>query len=129
MKTSKAIVLTILVTVFCLSGCSSKNNVLSLQNIPRYPAAAEGQSMEGSALGGMMGGELLQLFTTDPFDSVVDFYANELDKYNPETISHESESGRQTAITIKQDKKVVTVAVQEHKEENRVIITHMIVGS
>ena len=72
--------------------------------------------------------ELIQLSTTDPFDAVVDFYKGELDKYNPEIVSYTSELGRQTALTIKQEKRVITVAVQEHDEEGKVVISHMAVG-
>jgi hypothetical protein len=44
-------------------------------------------------------------------------------------ISHTSNLGRQTAITIQQEKKVITIAIQEHGEDERVMITHMAVGS
>jgi len=111
-----------------ISGCGSSKTELSFQNIPHYPASTPEQQMEGSGFAGIVGGELRQLSTTDPFKTVVAFYTDELDPYNPEIMSHTSELGRQTAITIKQENKVLTVAIQEHRKEGRVVITHMAVG-
>lgn len=112
-----------------LWGCGNAKTELSFQDIQHYPAATPEQSMEGSGMAGLMGGELTQLSTSDPFDSVVAFYSNELERYSPEILSHTSELGRQTAITVKQDKQVFTVAIQEHEDEERIMITHMAVGS
>ncbi len=129
MKPNKLVTTTILILLCLILSCGGSKKKLSFGDIPHYPASAPGQSMDGSSFGGMVGGELTQLFTSDPFDAVVEFYSDELDKYNPEIISHATELGRQTAITIKQEKKVITVAIQEHSEEKKVVITHMIVGS
>ncbi len=129
MRRFQILSVTILLFVYFISGCGNSKKELSFKAIPQYPASTPEQSMEGSGFAGMVGGELKQFSTTDPFNAVVEFYSGELDKYNPETISHTSELGRQTAITIKQEKKVITIAIQEHKEEGRVMITHMAVGS
>jgi hypothetical protein len=44
-------------------------------------------------------------------------------------MNHESELGRQTAISIPQKKGVITVAIQEFTEDGTVNITFMAVGS
>jgi hypothetical protein len=44
-------------------------------------------------------------------------------------MDHESELGRQTAISIPQKKGMITVAIQEFTEEGTVNITFMAVGS
>lgn len=84
--------------------------------------------MKQSIPGGFMGGALKQYSTTDPFENVVDFYTDALSQYNTEFIKHESELGRQTAISIKQEKRVTTVAIQEFNKESMVNITFMAVG-
>ena len=44
-------------------------------------------------------------------------------------MEHESELGRQTAISIPQKKGIITVAIQEFTEEGTVNISFMAVGS
>lgn len=118
------------VLVFVLSicyGCSSDIDT-ALEEIPLYPGATAGESMKQSIPGGFMGGALKQYSTSDPFENVVDFYTDALSRYNTEFINHESELGRQTAISIKLEKRVTTVAIQEFNEEGMVNITFMAVG-
>lgn len=111
------------------TGCERSANVPSLQDIPPYPNATEGESMEHSSPGGFVGGKMQQYTTTDPFDDVVDFYTDALSSYNTEVMSHTSELGRQTAVSIKQDKGITTVAIQEFTEKGTVNITFMAIGS
>ena len=111
-----------------LGSCGNTKKELSFQDIPNYPASTPEQHMEGPGIAGMPGGELIQLSTTDPFDTVVEFYSDELRRYQPEILSHTSGLGRQTAMTIQQAHKVLTVTIQEYGDEDRVVITHMGVG-
>jgi hypothetical protein len=123
-----AVVLALLLNI--LTGCgSSSSDGLSLQDIPLYPNATEDESMEQSSFGGILGGKLAQFTTTDSYDEVVEFYTDALEKYDPEVLSHTSELGRQTAISIKQKKRIISVAIQEFTEEGKVNITLMRVGS
>ena len=116
--------------MYIATGCGNSNGQgLSLQDIPRYPNATEGESMEHSSPGGFVGGKLAQFTTTDSFDKVVDFYTDALNRYDPEFMSHTSELGRQTAISIPQKKGMISVAIQEFIEEGTVNITLMAVGS
>jgi hypothetical protein len=57
------------------------------------------------------------------------FHTDALYQYDTELMEHESELGRQTAISIPQKKGVITVAIQEFTEEGTVNITLMAVGS
>lgn len=124
-----------MVVVFALlinipTGCgSSSSDGPSLQDIPRYPSATEGESMQQSSPGGIVGGELVQFTTTDSFDEVVDFYTDALNEYDPESLSHTSELGRQIAISIPQENGMISVAIQEFTQEGKVNITFMAVGS
>ena len=118
----------LLVNIPTACGGSSEGR-LSLQDIPRYPNATEGDTMEQSSLGGIVRGNLAQFTTTDSFDEVLDFYTDALGKYSPEFLSHRSELGRQAAISIPQGNGVISVAIQEFTEEGTVNITLMAVGS
>ena len=112
-----------------LAGCgSSGDDGPTLQDLPLYPNAVEGESMEQSSPGGFVGGKMTQFMTTDTFDEVLDFYKNELDHHNPEYLSHTSELGRQTAISISQKTGMISVSIQEFTEEGTVNITFMAVG-
>jgi hypothetical protein len=112
------------------TGCGSSGGTgPSLDSIPRYPNATEGESMALSSPGGIVGGSLAQFTTTDPFDEVVDFYTDALNKYDPESKSHTSDLGRQTAISIPQKNGMISVAIQEFTSEGKVNITFMAVGS
>jgi len=112
------------------TGCGSSSDIQSaLQEIPHYPNAIEGESMEQSLPGGFLGGSFTQFTTNDPFDDVLTFYTDALYQYDTELMEHESELGRQTAISIPQKKGVITVAIQEFTEEGTVNITFMAVGS
>lgn len=125
MKPSIIAVIIVCLLTCCIGGCGNSNKELSFQDVPRYPASTPEQSVQGPEMSGMPEGELIHLSTADPFDTVVEFYSNELGKYQPETLSHTSGLGRQTAMTIQQEKKTFTVVIQEHGKEDRVFITHM----
>jgi hypothetical protein len=112
------------------TGCGSpSSDKPSLQDIPRYPNATEGESMEQSSPLGIVSGKLEQFTTSDQFDEVVDFYTDALNKYDPEFISHTSDLGRQTSISISQKNGMISVAIQEFTAEGNVNITFMLVGS
>ena len=113
-----------------LTGCGGYSDVKSaLQEIPLYPNAVEGETMEQSLPGGFMGGSVTQYTTTDPYDEVLAFYTDALYQYETEVMENESELGRQTAISIPQKRGMITVAIQEFIEEETVNITFMAVGS
>ena len=124
---AKVVVFALLVVIATGGGCSSGIES-ALQDIPRYPGATAGESMEHSLPGGFLGGALEQFTTTDPFEEVLDFYTDALYQYDTEFMNHESELGRQTAISIPQKKGMITVAIQEFTEEGKVNITLMAVG-
>ncbi len=127
-KLSTVVAFALLLSI--LIGCGSASNAgPSLQNIPRYPNATQGESMQQSSLGGIVGGKLEQFTTTDSFDEVVDFYTEALHEHNPELLSHKSALGRQTAISVPQEKGIISVAIQEFTAEGTVNITFMAVGS
>ena len=116
--------------LICITSCgSSDSDKPSLQDIPRYPNSTEGESMEQSLPGGLMGGKLVQFTTNDPFDEVVNFYTDALKAYEPNFLSHKSDLGRQTTISIPQKNGMISIAIQEFTEENAVNITLMAVGS
>jgi hypothetical protein len=122
-----ATALAVLVSAF--AGCGgSGGDGPSLQDIPRYPNAIEGESMGQSSPGGMLSGSLSQFTTADPFEEVVGFYTDALSQYDPELMSHTSELGRQTAISMPQRNGMVSVVIQEFTEEGTVNITFMAVG-
>ncbi len=111
------------------TGCgSSGGEGPSLQDIPRYPNATAGESMAHSSPGGFMSGSLEQYTTTDSFDDVLEFYQEALGEHDPEYMSHTSELGRQTAISIRREGGMTTVAIQEFTAEGTVNITFMAVG-
>jgi hypothetical protein len=111
------------------AGCGgSSGEGPSLQDIPRYPNSTEGESMGQTSPGGIVSGSLSQFATTDSFDKVLDFYTDALSQYDPEFLSHTSELGRQTAISIPRKNGMISVAIQEFTREATVNITLMAVG-
>ncbi len=111
------------------AGCENSSvGGLSLRDIPLYPGATEGQSMAQSSPFGIVGGELKQFTTTDSYDEVLEFYSDALSGFSPEFLSHKSELGRQTGISIPRKNGMITVAVQEFIGEEAVNITFMSVG-
>lgn len=125
-----ALVIAFALLISIPTGCgSSGGNGPSLQDIPRYPNATEGESMEQSSPFGIVGGKLVQFTTTDPFDEVVNFYSDALNMYDTEFMSHTPDLGRQTAISIPQKNGMISVAIQEFPAEGKVNITFMAVGS
>jgi hypothetical protein len=124
-----AVVFASVLLISILTGCgNSGGDGPSLQDLPRYPNAAEGESMEQSSPGGFISGELTQFTTTDTFDEVLEFYKNELNQHNPEFLSKTSDLGRQTAISIPQKTGMLSVSIQEFTAEGTVNITFMVVG-
>ena len=125
-----AMVVAFALLINILTGCGdSDGDGLAFQDIPRYPNATAGESMDPSSFGGIVEGNLAQFSTTDSYDDVVDFYTYALTNYDTEVISHKSELGRQTAISIPQENGITSVAIQEFTEEGKVNITLMEVGS
>jgi hypothetical protein len=125
-----AMVIVLALLIIIPAGCgNSGGDGPSLENIPRYPYATEGESMEQSSPGGFVSGSFAQFTTTDPFDEVVEFYTDALSEYDPESMSHTSDLGRQTAISIPQKNGMISVAIQEFTSEGKVNITFMAVGS
>ena len=127
-NTTLAIVFAFTLLINITTGCGSSGGGPSLEDIPLYPYASEGESMAQSGPGGFMGGKIAQFTTSDPFDEVMDFYTDALNKYNPQFMSHTSELGRQTAISIPKKNGMISVAIQELAEEEIVNITFMAVG-
>lgn len=117
-------IMVLFAVILMVWGCSGPDEPTS-RDIPVYPNAYEGESMEQ---GGMMGAVLIQYTTTDSYDDVIDFYDVELAGYNPQTLSHTSELGRQTAFSIPKEKGVLSVAVQEFTQVGTVNITIMGMG-
>jgi len=111
------------------TGCGgSSEEALTLEDIPIYPGAVEGESMEHSSPGGIVGANMIQYSSSDSFDDIEEFYSDALDIYDPDMMSHTSELGRQTAFSIPQDKGMISVSIQEFTEEETVNITFMKVG-
>ena len=124
-----AMVIVLALMMGIAAGCgNSAGNGAALQDIPYYPNATEGESMEKPIAGGIAGGAMQQFTTTDAFEEVVDFYTDALNAYDTEILSHESDLGRQTAISIPQKRGMISVAIQEFTEEETVNITFMAVG-
>ena len=123
-----AIVFVFVLLISITTGCGSSGGGPSLEDLPLYPYATEGESMEQSGSGGFMAGKLAQFTTTDSFDEVIDFYSDALNMYNPQFMDHTSELGRQTAISILKKNGMISVAIQEFTEEEIVNITFMAVG-
>lgn len=101
---------------------------LSTDDLPRYPNATEVETMEQSAPGGVMSGNMVQFTTEDSYDLVLEFYSDTLKSYKPEIVSNNSELGRQTAFSIKRGTGISTVVIQEFTAEGTVNITLMAMG-
>jgi len=124
MKIIIAIWLSMLVLITTGCGDSSSNGV-RIQDIPLYPGAESGESLQHSGPGGLMGGTIQQYSTADAYDDVVAFYEDALKAYPVETMSYASELGRQKAMSIPMDNGMVTVTIQEFTDEETVMITFM----
>lgn len=122
-----ALVFVTLTTLALSSGCGSDREpaALSLQDLPLYPGASEGESLSGSSLGGLVGGSMQQYRTSDSYDEVLEYYREALQAYKPQVMSHRSELGRQSAISVQEGNSMTTVTVQEFTEEDTVSITFM----
>jgi len=126
---SFALVVAFALLTASLTGCGGYSDIQSaLQEIPLYPNAIEGESMEQSMPGGFLGGSVAQFTTADPYEEVLEFYTDALYQHETQVMEHESELGRQTAISIPQKKGMITAAIQEFSEEQTVSITFMAVG-
>jgi major membrane immunogen (membrane-anchored lipoprotein) len=116
----------VLCLVFLSAGCSKSDKPQI--TIPGYPGAQEDQEHNAEIMGMSMG-TVKRVITDDSFDKVFAYYKEQLEKYDPEVMSHTLDDGRQAAFTlIKNEKKSLTVAVQEFKEEGKVAITFMRLG-
>lgn len=128
-QTISAIIITAVFSLVLVTGCgNSSKKGPTFQDIPQYPNSTKKESMSQSSLMGMVKGRLEQFTTEDSFDDVSNFYTNALQKLNPKTQSHTTEIGRSTAIVIKQKNGAITVAIQEFKDEGKVMITVMRLG-
>ena len=126
-KMAKALALAVLLGTSASCGGSGGDGP-SLQDIPRYPNTVEGESMGQSRPGGMLSGSLSQFTTTDSFDQVAAFYTDALSQFEPERMSHQSELGRQTALSMQRGNGMIPVVIQEFTDEGTVNITFMAVG-
>lgn len=112
-----------------LTGCGSEQQEgITLQDLPIYPDATEGESMQANMFG-TVGGGLTQYSTSDDYDEVLAFYKESLSTHSPELMNHSSELGRQAVLSIAKNNGMVSVAIQEFTEENQVAITFMEVGN
>jgi hypothetical protein len=113
-------------------GCAGESNSAgaeAFRQLPHYPGAVQTESIAQSGMLGILSGEIVQLTTGDSFDEVLDFYRTALADQDVEVIDHTSDLGRQTAISMRGDNHVVTVAIQEFVDEGAVNVTLMRVGS
>lgn len=119
MKLSRMIVPAIFVMLFMTAGCGKSG--LDEVNIPDYPGAVEDQAYN---MGDMA--KVKRFFTTDSYEDVIDFYKEELAQYEPEIQSFDLEDSRQTKIdVINEEKRAISVVVQEFKGEDKVAIVYM----
>lgn len=117
----------ILFVSFLSAGCSKSDAPEQVQ-VPIYPGAKADEELDAKFMG-MSLGMVKRVVTSDSYDNVIAFYREQLASYNPEIITHTLEDGRQTAITVVEDeKKSITVAIQESKKEGMVAISYMRVG-
>jgi len=135
MKSSKTVVLMLILVLVALPYCGKKHKFgsskdgtagevdISKYGIPEYPNATPDETVTA----GMMGG-VKRVFTTDSYDKALNYYTDKLSQYKPKKLSHKSELGRQTALSFEQNKKMVTVAIQEFTKDKNVSISYMIVG-
>ena len=114
---------------WALGACGEPSTGPSMTQIPRYPGASAGESMQASAPLGLMGGSIEQYTTHDSYEDVMAFYREALADTPNQVTTHETPLGRQTAIAIELEDGGITVAIQEFREEAAVNITLMAVGS
>ncbi len=117
----------ILFVSFVSAGCSKSDAPEQVQ-VPIYPGAKADEELDAKFMG-MSLGMVKRVVTSDSYDNVIAFYREQLASYNPEIITHTLEDGRQTAITVvENEKKSITVAIQESKKVGKVAISYMRVG-
>ncbi len=117
----------ILFVSFLSAGCSKSDAPEQVQ-VPIYPGAKADEELDAKFMG-MSLGMVKRVVTSDSYDNVIAFYREQLASYNPEIITHTLEDGRQTAITVvENEKKSITVAIQESKKVGKVAISYMRVG-
>jgi hypothetical protein len=120
MKILQIIFIGILLLSFMVVSCSKTDESEKIR-IPGYPNAVDDQAHGIKGLA-----QVKRVITSDSFDTVLAFYKEHLNKYNPKIESFTLEDGRQTAITVGDKKKQsMTVAIQEFKKENKVAIVYM----
>ncbi|NIP54173.1 MAG: hypothetical protein GWN61_10220 [candidate division Zixibacteria bacterium] len=109
----------ILCTLFMIANCSK--DVLEEVSIPDYPGAVEDASY---AMGGVA--QVKRVFTSDSYEEVLSFYREQLAQYDPEIESYDLEDSRQTSINVvSEEKRVISVVVQEFEGEDKVAIVYM----
>lgn len=119
----------LLVLLFLLVACGgSTDEGPSVSDIPVYPNADEAASMQHTGMAGM-GGNLKQYETSDSYDDVVNFYKKALSDYEKQIINSPSELGRQVAASIMKENGILSVAIQEFTDEQKVHITIMEVNN
>lgn len=127
MKPLLSLLVMVLLLSFIAAGCSSSDEP-SYIHVPKYPGASEDQEHDAKVLG-MSLAKVKRLVTDDSYDEVLAFYQEHLAAYDPKELTHSSDDGRQTALTIEGDNdRTITVAVQEFKKDGKVGITYMRLG-
>jgi flagellar basal body-associated protein FliL len=119
MKLSRITVAVIFIILFMIAGCNKDES--EEVRIPDYPGAVEDQSYN---MGDMA--RVKRLLTSDSYEAVLSFYKEELKQYDPEIRSYVLEDSRQTELNVvKEEKRVISVVVQEFEGEDKVAIVHM----
>ena len=114
-------VIGILIISLMIVNCTKKESVI----IPEYPNAVEDQEVRAEMFGKDFGG-VRRVITSDSYDTVFNYYKENLQSYNPDVISHELDDGRQAAFSIMDtEKSSSTVVVQEFLQEGKVAISYM----
>lgn len=127
MKILRYFFILILFVSLLSAGCSNSDAPEQVQ-VPIYPGAKADEELDAKFMGVPLG-MVKRVVTRDSYDNVMAFYSEQLASHNPEIITHTLEDGRQTAITVVEDKKKsITVAIQESKKEGMVAISYMRVG-
>ncbi|NNL66868.1 MAG: hypothetical protein HKP30_11535 [Myxococcales bacterium] len=98
----------------------------ALPEVAYYPDASQRESMSQAM--GPLGGNLVQLATSDDFDTVLAYYTGALAGLGAESISHTLPGGRQAALSLTRGDQRLTIAIQEFVDEGAVHITHMRLG-
>ena len=119
MKKSIAIVAAVFVAVLILAGCGKGKS--DEVRIPEYPGAQRDQSYNMGDVA-----KVERFFTDDSYEDVVEFYKDKLSEYEPDIQEFEAKGSRQTKMDIvKEEKRAVTVVIQQFDGEDKVAIVFM----